>query len=127
MSMPSLIAVLLCFVSLVIHADEDACRTILDASIATGAGAQKKMSGYDFTKDTPALYGFGQHRCEYLHDEVTQNEATAVYREQYWGSAGYTNATIWVSRLSGRLLREEQDGDIRGKGKGHISYRWPQP
>ena len=34
-------------------------------------------------------------------------------------------ATIWISKSSGRLLKEEQDGDITGKGKGHISYSWP--
>jgi hypothetical protein len=51
-------------------------------------------------------------------------QPAAVYREQYKGDTGSTSATIWISKSSGRLLREEEDGDITGKGKGHISYHW---
>ena len=39
-------------------------------------------------------------------------------------ATGSTDATIWVSKASGHLLREEEDGDITGNGKGHISCRW---
>jgi len=75
--------------------------------------------------DTPKIYGLGTHTCSYLRDEAVGGEVAAVYREQYRSEVGATDATIWISRTSGRVLREEQDGDIVGKGKGHITYRWP--
>ena len=111
--------------SLVAHADQAVCDKIMAANIKTGSrGGQMKMSGYDFAGDTPKLYGLGDHTCAYLRDEAVDGQPAAVYREQYKGDTGSTNATIWISKSSGRLLREEQDGDITGKGKGHISYHW---
>lgn len=111
--------------SLAAHADQAVCDTIMAANVKTGSrGGQMKMSGYDFAGDTPKLYGLGDHTCAYLRDEAVDGQPAAVYREQYKGDTGSTNATIWISKSSGRLLREEQDGDITGKGKGHISYRW---
>ncbi len=80
-----------------------------------------KMSGYNFAKDTPKLYGLGDHMCSHLREETVNGQAAAVYREQYKGPTGETDATIWIATSSGHLLREEQDGDIKGKGKGHIS------
>ncbi len=112
--------------ALAAHADQAACDKIMTANVKTGSkGAQLKMSGYDFAGDTPKLYAFGDHTCTYLRDETLDGQPAAVYREQYKGDAGSTTATIWISKSSGRLLREEQDGDITGKGKGHISYLWP--
>jgi len=111
--------------SLAAHADQAVCDKIMAANVKTGSrGGQMKMSGYDFAGDTPKLYGLGDHTCAYLRDEAVDGQPAAVYREQYKGDTGSTNATIWISKSSGRLLREEQDGDITGKGKGHISYRW---
>jgi len=57
-------------------------------------------------------------------DEVVNGQAAAVYPEQYKGPTGSTDATTRISKSSGHLLREEQDGDITGKGTGHISYSW---
>ena len=111
--------------SLAAHADQAVCDKIMAANVKTGSrGGQMKMSGYDSAGDTPKLYGLGDHTCAYLRDEAVDGQPAAVYREQYKGDTGSTNATIWISKSSGRLLREEQDGDITGKGKGHISYRW---
>lgn len=107
------------------HADQAACDKIMAANVKTGShGGQMKTSGYDFAGDTPKLYGLGDHSCSYLRDETVDGQPAAVYREQYKGDTGSTTATIWISKSSGRLLREEQDGDITGKGKGHISYHW---
>ncbi|MGH7939115.1 MAG: hypothetical protein ACRD5Z_24040, partial [Bryobacteraceae bacterium] len=72
----------------------------------------------------PALYGLGTQTCSYLRDEAVDGQPAAVYREQHQGESGSTDATIWISKATGRLLREEQDGDIKGKGRDHISYRW---
>jgi hypothetical protein len=127
MKSPSLIlASLAIAASFAAHADQVACDAIRAASIKSGsAGVQMKMSGYNFAADTPQLYGLGDHTCGHLRDEMVDGQAAVVYREQYKGATGGTNATIWISKSSGRLLREEQDGDIAGKGKGHISYQWP--
>jgi hypothetical protein len=113
--------------ALVAHADQAVCDKIMAANVKTGSQhVRMKMTGYDFAGDTPKLYGLGDHTCAYLRDEAVDGQTAAVYREQYKGDTGSTTATIWISRSSGRLLREEQDGDIKGngKGKGHISYHW---
>ncbi|MGH8040790.1 MAG: hypothetical protein ACREPN_01965 [Rudaea sp.] len=119
-----LITALLLVASVCAHADQAACYLIRAANMKGGFGAmQMKISGYNFARDTPRLYGLGTHNCSYVRDEVMDGQAAAVYGEQYKGSTGVTNATIWISKSTGRLVREEQDGDITGKGKGHISYR----
>lgn len=121
----ALIAAPLLAAGITAHAGQTACDKIMAANIKTGShGAQMKTSGYDFAHDTPKLYAFGDHTCTWLRDETIDGQPAAVYREQYKGDTGSTTATIWISKSSGRLLREEQDGDINGKGKGHISYRW---
>jgi hypothetical protein len=107
------------------HADDAACGRIRDANVQTGsAGGQMKTTGYNFAMDTPTIYSQGDHTCSYLRDEAVAGQSAAVYHEQYRHKTGSTDATIWISKNSGRLLREEQDGDIVGKGKGHIAYRW---
>ena len=115
----------LVFASVAGQADEAACQKIMAANVKSGSQhVQMKVTGYDFAGDTPKLYGLGDHTCAYLRDEAIGGQSAAVYREQYKGDTGSTTATIWISGSSGRLLREEQDGDITGKGKGHISYHW---
>lgn len=122
---PILTSLLLALTNAVAHADDAACDKIRDADGKTGStGVQMTTSGYHFAHDTPKLYAFGDHTCTWLRDETVDGQAAAVYREQYKAASGGTDATIWISKSSGRLLREEQDGDIAGKGKGHISYRW---
>lgn len=107
-------------------ADEATCNLIREANVKTGSdGAQMKITGYAFARDTPRIYGLGTQTCDYLRDEAVGGQAAAVYRERYQAPSGSTDATIWISKSTGRVLREEQDGDIPGKGKGHISYRWP--
>jgi len=102
-----------------------ACDKIIEANVKTGSsGVQMKTTGYSFAKDTPPLYGVGDHACRYLRDEMVDGKPATVYLEQYKAATGSTTATIWISKTTGRLLREEQAGDIVGKGKGHISYRW---
>ena len=119
------IAALLVLISTSAFADERACDRIRDADVKTGSmNGKMKSTGYDFAKDTPGIYGPGMHTCNYLRDEFVDSQATAVYREQYRSKIGTTDALIWISKDSGRLLREEEDGDIVGKGKGHIAYRW---
>jgi len=127
MKRPATICVFLLMASAFAHADQAACDRIAEANSKTGSqGAHMKTVGYEFAKDTPRLYALGKQTCSYLRDETVDGQAAAVYQEQYKASTGSTTATIWISKLSGRLLKEEQDGDITGKGQGHISYQWPQ-
>jgi hypothetical protein len=115
----TLMAVLLLGAQVAAGGDKAACE-----KIGTN-GVQMKVTGYAFAKDTPTLYAFGDRTCTWFRDETAGGQPRAVYREQYKGAKGSTDATIWISRSTGRLVREEQDGDITGKGKGHISYQWP--
>lgn len=117
---------LLLAASAVAQSDQAACDAIQAANVKTDSdGVQMKKTGYDFAKDTPKIYALGDQTCSHLRDEVIDKQPAAVYREQYKAATGSTDATIWISKTTGLLLREEQDGDIKGKGKGHISYRWP--
>ncbi len=122
----TVIAIAIVFTSVSCHADEATCDKIRAANIKTGsAGVKMKTTGYDFAMDAPDIYGPGRHTCSYLHDETIAGQGAAVYREQYRAKSGSTDAKIWISKTNGHVLAEEQDGDIAGKGKGHISYRWP--
>jgi len=114
---------LLLGLSHVAQAQDAVCDTIRAANIKTGRGGHMKQTGYAFAMDTPAICGLGDQTCRHLRDEPVGGVPAAVYLEQYKADAGTTEATIWISKTSGRLLREEEDGDI--KGKGHISYSWP--
>ncbi len=125
MKFPALIVALFTLASVSAHADQDACGRILEANRKTGSShGQMKTTGYHFAADTPGIYGLGAHTCSYLRDEVVDGQAAEVYREQYQSKTGSTDAQIWISKTSGLLLREEQDGNVTGKGKGHIAYRW---
>ncbi|MES2402916.1 MAG: hypothetical protein V4567_01105 [Pseudomonadota bacterium] len=122
-SLVPIFALLLLASSIAVHADQTTCNKIMAANIKTGSqGGHMKIPGYNFAGDTPRLYGLGDHACSYLRDETVDGQPAAVYREQYKGDTGSTTATIWISKSNGWLLREEQDGEINGKGKGHISY-----
>ena len=107
------------------RADQAACDKIAAANrVSMSDNVKMQVTGYAFAKDTPQLYALGDQACTYLRDETIDGQKTAVYREQYKSGKGSTDATIWISKVTGHLVREEQDGDITGKGKGHISYRW---
>ncbi len=109
-------------------ADEAACAKIMAAYVKTGsAKGQMEKTGYDFAKDTRQIYATGTHICSIVKDESIDGQQVTVYRDQYRSAAGNTDASIWVSKTSRMALREEQDGDITGKGKGHTSYRWSSP
>lgn len=121
----AIIAIALTITGSVCHADEATCALIRAADIKSGSvGMQVKITGYNLAKDTPTLYAFGQHACSHLRDEIVLGQPAAAYSSQYKGNTGITDATIWISKSTSGWLREEQDGDIVGKGKGHISYHW---
>ena len=120
------VVVALLFLSAPVFADQAACDAIRAANMKSGSkGVSMQSTGYAFAKDTPELYGSGTQTCEQTSDETIDGQAAVVYREQYKSDIGTSDAKIWISKSTGLLIREEQDGDIAGKGKGHITYRWP--
>jgi hypothetical protein len=120
------IVVALFFFSAPVFADQAACDAIRAANQKTGSkGVSMKSTGYAFASDTPELYGSGTQTCEQTSEETIDGQAALVYREQYKSTIGTSDAKIWISKSTGLVMREEQDGEITGKGKGHITYQWP--
>ena len=110
-----------------VRADQAACDKLQQANSKTrkaGLTLNINATGYAFAQDTPEIYGSGTKTCSYVRDEAVDGQAAEVYREQYKSKAGNTDALIWISKSSGLLLKEEEDGDVPGKGKGHLSGVW---
>lgn len=108
------------------QAEEPACNRI-DAANHTGAQVTVKSTGFSFDSFTPQIFGTGTRHCSYLRDESVGGELAAVFSESYTSDVGTTNAQIWISKTSARMLREELDGNITGKGSGHDSARFSYP
>ena len=108
-------------------ADDAACQAIVAAngkSFSNGVSVNTKINktGVDFAKDTPKIFSdYSKLICAYVRDEPFKGEPASVYSQRYESSAGITNAQIWISKKTGLLLREELDGDLGPKGKGHES------
>jgi hypothetical protein len=108
-------------------ADDAACNAIEAAntkSYSGGVSANTKINktGVDFAKDTPKIYGnYTKLICTYMRDELSKGELASLYTQRYESTVGITNAQIWISKKTGLLLREELDGDLGPKGKGHES------
>jgi hypothetical protein len=108
-------------------ADQAACDRIDGANRVTPHNAESRTTGFAFDQYTPDIFGSGTRTCSYLRDEAVGGEPASVYAERYASKAGTTNAQIWISKKSGHLLREELDGEVPGKGKGHDSVRFTDP
>jgi hypothetical protein len=108
-------------------ADDAACQAIVAAngkSFSNGVSVNTKINktGVDFAKATPKIFGnYSKLICAYVRDEPIKGAPASVYSQRYESSAGITNAQIWISKKTGLLLREELDGDLGPKGKGHES------
>jgi hypothetical protein len=108
-------------------ADDAACNAIDAAnakSYSSGVSANTKITktGVDFAKATPKIYSqYTKLICVHIQDEDSNGEPASLYTQQYESPAGNTTAKIWISRKTGLLLREELDGDLGPKGKGHES------
>jgi hypothetical protein len=108
-------------------ADDAACNAIDIAnskSYSSGVSTNTKINktGVDFAKETPKIYStYTKLTCEHVRDEVSNGEPASLYTQRYEAPAGTTSAQIWISKKTGLLLREELDGDLGPKGKGHES------
>ncbi len=62
--------------------------------------------------------------CKYSRDESVNGEAAAVYIAHSETDAGKADATIWISKSRGLILRQEEDLDMGDPDKMHISIRY---
>jgi hypothetical protein len=110
-------------------ADEKDCARIDAANHVgriAGVQANSTSTGFAFDNYTPDIYS-GTRTCSHLRDETVAGEPASVYAEHHQSSVGTTDAQLWISNRSSRLLREELDGNVIGKGKGHDSVRFNYP
>lgn len=116
LSFAALLSALL--ISSAAHADDAACKALRDAG-QKSRSLNIKVTGYDFSNDTPDIYGSGVEVCTRVRDEAVNGQAATLYSQDFTAPAGSTHAQLWVSKATGMLLRAEEDGDV--KGKGHLS------
>jgi hypothetical protein len=65
------------------------------------------------------------YSCRYLHDEVVNGEASAVYGILNQDESGKTESRVWISKSKGLFLRQEIDLDPdAGKGTDVMSVRY---
>lgn len=62
--------------------------------------------------------------CRYLRDETVNGETAAVYHSQDETEEGTSEATLWVSKRTGLLLRSENDVATGDKSKMHLEIRY---
>jgi hypothetical protein len=64
--------------------------------------------------------------CQAVRSDSVNGEAVTVYSIQSKTEGATEEAQMWISKSTGRLLREEQDTDVGGgaMGKSHRSSRY---
>lgn len=62
--------------------------------------------------------------CTHVGDESVAGTAAAVYTTHIENEAVKADARIWVAKGSGLVLRVEEDQDIGGGDKAHMSIRY---
>lgn len=62
--------------------------------------------------------------CKYLRDESVNGQLAAVYKTHNENEDTKEDGQVWVSKSKGLVLREEEDVDIGGGDKRHISTRY---
>jgi hypothetical protein len=67
----------------------------------------------------------GESTCQFVRNEPVNGEAAAVYSLRRETETRKEEGQMWISKLTGRALREEVDVDYGGSlGKGHLSARY---
>ncbi len=62
--------------------------------------------------------------CKHLRDESVNGESAAVYSGHSETEDTKADTQTWISKSKGLLLRQEEDVDIGGGDKRHISIRY---
>lgn len=67
----------------------------------------------------------GKSTCQFARSEFINGEAAAVYSLRRETETRKEDGQIWISKATGRALREEVDVDYGGSlGKSHLSARY---
>ncbi len=62
--------------------------------------------------------------CQFLRNESVNGEPAAVYSLRRETETGKEDGQMWISRVTGRALRNEVDVDRGAMGKSHLSARY---
>ena len=113
---------------------KDACAPVLAAyrktasasnsSNATNTGSLDVAEAYEKISTEP------EHKetCKYLRDEAVTGEDANVYSDVFASKSGTANATVWISKKNGWVLKREVDVAMVNIGKGHqaIVFEYPK-
>ncbi|MBV8515688.1 MAG: hypothetical protein JO260_10365 [Acidobacteria bacterium] len=113
---------------------KDACAPVLAAyrktasasnsSNATNTGSLNVAEAYEKISTEP------EHKeiCKYLRDEPVTGEDANVYSDVFASKSGTANATVWISKKNGWVLKREVDVAMVNIGKGHqaIVFEYPK-
>lgn len=67
----------------------------------------------------------GKSTCQFVRNESVNGEAAAVYSLRRETETRKEDGQMWISKVTGRALREEVDVDYGGSlGKSHLSARY---
>lgn len=94
------------------------------SSKSTNTGALNVAEAYDkVTSDVGH-----KETCKYLRDETVTGEDANVYSDVFVSKSGTANATVWISKKNGWMLKREVDVVMVNVGKGHqsIVYEYPK-
>lgn len=95
-----------------------------NSSNATNTGALNVAEAYEKITSEEG------HRetCKYLRDEAVTGEDANVYSDVFASKSGTANATVWISKKNGWVLKREVDVTMAGVGKGHqaIVFEYPK-
>jgi hypothetical protein len=94
------------------------------SSKSTNTGALNVAEAYDkITSDVGH-----KETCKYLRDETVTDEDANVYSDVFVSKSGTANATVWISKKNGWMLKREVDVSMANVGKGHqsIVYEYPK-
>ena len=95
-----------------------------NSSKATNTGALNVAEAYDKVTSEAGH----KETCKYLRDETVTDEDANVYSDVFVSKSGTANATVWISKKNGWMLKREVDVSMVNVGKGHqsIVYEYPQ-
>src|SRR4029077_3533681 len=80
-------------------------------------------SGIDAQQALISIVSTGTYsmKCKFLRDDSVNGEAAAVHLRAYRSEAGNVDELMWISKKSGKILRNDLDADLGTKGKGHTA------
>jgi hypothetical protein len=93
------------------------------SSKATNTGGLNVAEAYEKVTSEPGH----KETCKYLRDEAATGEDANVYNDVFASKSGMANATVWVSKKDGWVLKREVDVTMNGVGKGHQSIVFEYP